>query len=242
MKIFPAVDIKDGQAVRLRQGKFDEKEIFSNEPETIALKWEKSGAEFLHVVDLDGALHGKPVNRETVQRILKVVQVPIQVGGGIRDFSTIEDYLSMGVMRVVLGTSIVMNGDLLKSSSRAFPGKIVAGIDAKAGKIAIRGWTDVTAQSAVECGKRIADYGVSALIYTDIEKDGMMNGPNLVRIEEMANAIQVPLVVSGGVSSLQDIRQIMSLKNIEGVIIGKALYNGAISLESAIELTRGAPC
>ncbi len=242
MKIFPAIDIKEGQCVRLRQGKFDQKEVFSDEPEAIARKWADAGAEIIHLVDLDGALSGKPVNRELIRNILKEVKIPIQVGGGLRDFATIEAYLAMGAARVVLGTSVIQNIELLKKSAREFPGRIVAGLDAKNGKIAIRGWTDVTSESAVDYGKRISDYGISALIYTDIEKDGMMSGPNLVRVEEMANAIQVPLVVSGGVSTLQDIQKIMKLKNIEGAIIGKALYTGAIQLEAAIALTRGAAC
>ncbi|MFI5303826.1 MAG: 1-(5-phosphoribosyl)-5-[(5-phosphoribosylamino)methylideneamino]imidazole-4-carboxamide isomerase [Nitrospiria bacterium] len=242
MKIFPAIDIKDGQCVRLKQGQFDQKEVFSNNPEMIAQKWVKSGAQIVHVVDLDGALTGMPVNLESIRRILKAVDVPIQVGGGIRDLATIEGYLSMGVSRVVLGTSVIKNVDLLKRSARDFPGKIVAGIDAKGGKIAISGWTDVTSESAIEYGKRISDYGITALIYTDIEKDGMLAGPNLVRIEEMARAIRVPLVVSGGVSTLLDIQRITKLKNIEGIIIGKALYTGAILLESAIELSRLTPC
>lgn len=242
MKIFPAIDIKEGQCVRLKQGKFDQKEVFSDEPAGIARRWADAGAEIIHLVDLDGALNGNPVNQESIRDILKEVKIPLQVGGGLRDISTIETYLAMGVARLVLGTSVIQNIDLLKNSARAFPGRIVAGLDAKNGKIAIRGWTDVTSESALEYGKRISDCGIAALIYTDIEKDGMMEGPNLVRIEEMAGAIQVPLVVSGGVSTLQDIQKIMKLKNIEGVIIGKALYTGAIQLEAAIALTRSSGC
>jgi phosphoribosylformimino-5-aminoimidazole carboxamide ribotide isomerase len=242
VKIFPAIDIKEGQCVRLRQGKFDQKEVFSSEPEAIAKKWADAGAEIIHLVDLDGALTGKPVNQELIRNILAEVRIPIQVGGGLRDFSTIEAYLAMGVARVVLGTSVIKNIELLKESARAFPGQIVAGLDAKNGKIAISGWTDVTSESALDYGRRISDYGISALIYTDIEKDGMMSGPNLGRVEEMASAIQVPLVVSGGISTLQDIQKIMKLKNIEGAIIGKALYTGAIQLEAAIALTRCAEC
>ncbi|MBI1819046.1 MAG: 1-(5-phosphoribosyl)-5-[(5-phosphoribosylamino)methylideneamino]imidazole-4-carboxamide isomerase [Nitrospirae bacterium] len=242
MKLFPAIDIKNGECVRLKQGKFDQKEVFSIEPESIAKKWREAGAEMIHVVDLDGALSGKPVNREVIRKILKTVPTPIQVGGGIREFETIESYLSMGVSRVVLGTSIIKNIDLLKKAAKAFPGQIVAGIDAKNGKIAISGWTDVTGESAVDYGRKISALGIAALVYTDIEKDGMMEGPNFRCIEEMAGAMHVPLVVSGGVSSLKDIRRIMEMKNIEGIIIGKALYTGAISLEPAIAIARGAAC
>ncbi|MBI1824506.1 MAG: 1-(5-phosphoribosyl)-5-[(5-phosphoribosylamino)methylideneamino]imidazole-4-carboxamide isomerase [Nitrospirae bacterium] len=242
MKIFPAIDIQNGQCVRLKQGRFDQKEVFSNEPEAVARKWAEAGAEIIHVVDLDGALKGHPVNRDSIEDILKSVQVPIQVGGGIRDFAAIEDYLSMGVTRVVLGTSLIQNIELLKKSARTYPGKIVAGIDARNGLIAIKGWTDVTSESALDFGKKMSDLGIAALIYTDIEKDGMMGGPNLARIEEMAQAIHVPLVVSGGVSTLNDIRQIMELDNIEGAIIGKALYSGAIILEDALALVKDVSC
>ncbi|MBI1821113.1 MAG: 1-(5-phosphoribosyl)-5-[(5-phosphoribosylamino)methylideneamino]imidazole-4-carboxamide isomerase [Nitrospirae bacterium] len=242
MKIFPAIDIKEGQCVRLRQGKFDQKEVFSDEPESIARKWFLLGAEFIHVVDLDGALTGSPANFETIQRILKAVPTPIQVGGGIRDLETIEKYLAIGVSRLILGTSVIKNFDLLKTAAKTYPGKIVAGIDAKNGKIAITGWTDVTGESAIDYAKRLSEHEIAAIVYTDIEKDGMMSGPNFARTEEMAKAIQVPLVVSGGVSTLQDIQFILKMDNIEGVIIGKALYTGDISLEKAIALTKSVPC
>ena len=242
MKIFPAIDIKEGQCVRLRQGKFDQKEVFSDEPESIARKWSLLGAEFIHVVDLDGALTGSPANFETIQRILKAVPTPIQVGGGIRDLKTIEKYLAIGVSRLILGTSVIKNLDLLKMAAKTYPGKIVAGIDAKNGKIAITGWTDVTGESAIDYAKRLSEYEIAAIVYTDIEKDGMMSGPNFARTEEMAKAIQVPLVVSGGVSTLQDIQLILKMDNIEGVIIGKALYTGDISLEKAIALAKSVPC
>jgi phosphoribosylformimino-5-aminoimidazole carboxamide ribotide isomerase len=242
MKIFPAIDIQNGQCVRLKQGRFDQKEVFSNDPDEIARRWEEAGAEVIHVVDLDGALSGQTVNRNSIRKILEAVKIPIQVGGGIRDLASMEDYFSMGVSRVVLGTSLIQNIDLLKTCARTYPGKIVAGIDAKNGKIAVKGWTNVTAESALEFGIKMSQLGIAALVYTDIEKDGMMGGPNFARISEMAEAIHVPLVVSGGVSTLDDIRQILKLKNIEGAIIGKALYSGAISLEDALAVVKRAPC
>ncbi len=238
MKIFPAIDIKEGQCVRLRQGKFDQKEVFSDEPESMARKWSLLGAEFIHVVDLDGALTGSPANFETIQQILKAVPTPIQVGGGIRDLKTIEKYLAAGVSRLILGTAVIRNLDLLKTASKSYPGKIIAGIDAKNGKIAIAGWTDVTGESAIDYAKRLSEYEIAAIVYTDIEKDGMMSGPDFARTEEMADAIRVPLIVSGGVSTLQDVQRIIKMKNVEGMIIGKALYTGDILLEKAIALTK----
>ena len=242
MKIFPAIDLKDGQCVRLKQGRFDQKEVFSSEPDKVAVQWASAGAEMIHVVDLDGALTGSPANFASIQKIVKASRAKVQVGGGIRDMETIRKYLDMGVSRVVLGTSVIKNIGLLKLSAETFPGKIVAGIDAKAGKVAITGWTDVTAEPALEYAIRISEYGIAAIIYTDIEKDGMMEGPNIPRIREMASAISSPLVVSGGISSLADIRKVLELKNIEGVIIGKALYSGAISLEEAVRLAMEAGC
>ncbi|MHB8481600.1 MAG: 1-(5-phosphoribosyl)-5-[(5-phosphoribosylamino)methylideneamino]imidazole-4-carboxamide isomerase [Nitrospiria bacterium] len=240
MKIFPAIDIKDGQCVRLKQGRFDQKEVFSDEPESIARKWFLLGAEVIHVVDLDGALTGSPVNFEAIQRIVKAVPVPIQAGGGIRDMKTVEKYFAAGVARLVLGTSVIKNTELFKQAAKSYPGKVVAGIDAKNGKIAISGWTDVTEESAIDYAKRLSDHEIAAIVYTDIERDGMMSGPNFARTEEMAAEIRVPLIVSGGVSTLQDVRRIIKMKNIEGMIIGKALYTGDISLEKAIALTKPA--
>ena len=242
MKIYPAIDLKEGQCVRLKQGKFDQMEIFSNDPVAVAVNWAEAGAELIHVVDLDGALSGAPGNLGPIRKILGEVRVPIQVGGGIREMEIIRKYIAMGVSRVVLGTSVVKNLGLLKLAAETYPGRIVAGIDAKGGKVAITGWTDVTSESAMEYAVRISSYGIAAVIYTDIDKDGMMEGPNIPRITEMASAISVPLVVSGGVSSLEDVRKILKVGNVEGMIIGKALYSGAVSLKEAVSLTREPNC
>ena len=242
MKIYPAIDLKEGQCVRLKQGKFDQKEVFSNDPVAVAVNWAEAGAELIHVVDLDGALSGAPGNLGPIRKILGEVRVPIQVGGGIREMEIIRKYIAMGVSRVVLGTSVVKNLGLLKLAAETYPGRIVAGIDAKGGKVAITGWTDVTSESAMEYAVRISSYGIAAVIYTDIDKDGMMEGPNIPRITEMASAISVPLVVSGGVSSLEDVRKILKVGNVEGMIIGKALYSGAVSLKEAVSLTREPNC
>jgi len=242
MKIYPAIDIQDGHCVRLKQGDFNRKEVFSNEPEEIARRWASAGADMIHVVDLDGALIGKPVNHKWIGEVVAAVDIPVQVGGGIRDLASVEYYFSIGVSRIILGTTAVQNLFFVKECARKFPDRIVAGVDARDGKIAISGWKEVTNESAVNYGKRLSDLGICALVYTDIERDGMMQGPSLGRIGEMARSIRVPLVVSGGISSLQDIEEIKKLENIEGVIIGKALYNGAVDLKSAVRLAKEAKC
>jgi phosphoribosylformimino-5-aminoimidazole carboxamide ribotide isomerase len=242
VKIFPAIDIQDGKCVRLRRGNFNEKDIFSDFPEEMARRWESAGAEYLHLVDLDGALQGKPVNRNVVKSIVDGVAIPVQAGGGFRDLTSVREYFEMGVARIVLGTSLISNFDFLRRCAEDYPGRIIAGIDARKGRIAIRGWTDDTGESAVEYASRIGQCGVAAVVFTDIERDGMMSGPDFDRVGEMASALKVPLIVSGGVTSLEDIRQLGRFGNIEGIIVGRALYQGSLDLGEAIMAARGAGC
>lgn len=236
MIVIPAIDIKNGRCVRLRQGRMDAETVFSHDPAAMAERWAAEGATLIHVVDLDGAVNQRPVNLEAIQAVQARVSVPIQVGGGIRNLDTIAMYLSAGVSRVVIGTEAMRNPDLVKSACREFPGRIVVGIDAKAGKVAIEGWTRTTETTAVELARRFEGCGVAAVNFTDIERDGMRTGPNIRETEKLALSVSIPVVASGGVSSLQDIINLAPLKKagVVGIITGRALYDGALDLGEAI--------
>jgi len=238
MIIFPAIDIKDGQCVRLKEGKFEETEIFSNDPVMMALKWMKKGAQFLHVVDLDGARFGKLSNLSVIKNMVKKIDIPIQVGGGIRKYEEVERLIELGVERIILGTILWKDKVLAERLFQTFPEKIIAGIDAKEGHVAIDGWQSVVSVNAFDFALEMESLGARHIIYTDIKRDGMMMGPNIVNIGEMLKKINISLIASGGVTSLSDIRDLKNLadKNLEGIIIGKALYKGTISLEEAIKL------
>lgn len=242
MIVIPAVDIKDGRCVRLLQGKMDQETVFSDDPTAMAQRWQAEGAELIHLVDLNGAVDKTPRNRATVERILAGVEVPLQLGGGIRDMATIEAYLQMGIARIVLGTEAIRNPGLVAQAARAFPGHIVVGIDARDGFVAVEGWTETTRTTAVELARRFEDVGIAAINFTDIHRDGMQRGPNLEATRQVAEAVAIPVVASGGVSSLEDIRNIRSLEpaGVTGVITGKALYSGALKLSEAIALARTA--
>ncbi len=240
MLIIPAIDLKDGKCVRLSQGRMDRVTQYSTNPAEIARKWEGMGAELIHLVDLDGASAGRPVNTEAIRKIIDSVKTPLQLGGGIRDQKTAEDYLSLGIDRIVLGTAACEQPELIAEVCRRYPGKILVGIDAREGKVAIKGWEETTDREAIELARRFEDLKVAAIIYTDIKRDGMLSGPNLEETRKLAQSLKTPIIAAGGVSSLEDIRALMEIEQygVEGVITGKALYSGKLDLREAIELTR----
>ena len=239
MIIIPAVDIKDGKCVRLLQGRMDDDTVYSDDPEAMAAKWERLGAERIHVIDLDGAFLKNPQNVESIRKIVGSVQVPIQLGGGIRNEKTVDMYLEMGIKYVIIGTEAIKNPTFVRNICQAYPGHVIVGIDAREGKVAIDGWTQTTQIEAVDLAKKFEDCGVAAINFTDIARDGMQTGPNLAATKQLAEAISIPVVASGGVSSIQDIKDLLPLETsgVIGVIVGKALYSGALELKSALELT-----
>ena len=245
MIVIPAIDLKGGNCVRLEQGEMHRDTVFSDNPAEQALKWQDAGAELLHLVDLDGAFAGEPRNKGAIEAIIKALRIPAQLGGGIRDIATIEAYLSLGLSRVIIGTAAQRNPELVVEACKKFPGRIVVGIDAKNGMVAVQGWAELTGITAVDLARKFEDCGVSAIIYTDISRDGMMGGPNLEATKSLAEAISIPVIASGGVSSLKDIENLMAIEQsgISGAITGKAIYTGAINLAEAIALTkRGTKC
>jgi phosphoribosylformimino-5-aminoimidazole carboxamide ribotide isomerase len=239
MIVIPAIDLKEGKCVRLEQGLMERDTVFCDNPAEQAREWARQGAELLHIVDLDGAFAGVPKNKEAITAIANTISIPTQLGGGIRDMPTIEAYLSLGISRVILGTAAQKDPDLVMEACRIFPGRIVVGIDAKNGMVAVKGWAEVTDARAVDLASRFEGYGVAAIIYTDISRDGMMAGPNIEATKALAAGISIPVIASGGVSSLKDIENLMAIETfgVTGVIIGRALYNGAFMLAEAIELT-----
>lgn len=241
MIVIPAIDLKHGVCVRLEQGLMDRDTVFNENPAAQALEWQNQGAELLHIVDLDGAFAGEPKNRTAIEAIIKAISIPAQLGGGIRDIATIEAYLSLGVTRVIIGTAAQRNPELVREACSRFPSKIVVGIDAKNGMVAVQGWAEVTGITAVELARQFEDSGVTAIIYTDISRDGMLQGPNLEATQALAEAVSIPVIASGGVSSLDDIRNLMAIEHsgVTGVISGKAVYTGAINLAEAISLSKG---
>ncbi|APG27823.1 1-(5-phosphoribosyl)-5-[(5-phosphoribosylamino)methylideneamino]imidazole-4-carboxamide isomerase [Syntrophotalea acetylenivorans] len=240
MIVIPAIDLKEGRCVRLEQGLMDKDTVYSDDPAGQALSWQEQGGELLHIVDLDGAFAGVPRNREAIRAIVEAVSMPTELGGGIRDLATVEAYLELGVSRVILGTVAKENPALVAEACRLFPGRIVVGIDAKDGLVAVRGWADVTEKRASELAKEMEGYGVEAIIYTDIARDGMMQGPNIEATRQLAEAISVPVIASGGVSSLDDIARLMTVESagVTGVITGKAIYTGSLDLREAVALTK----
>lgn len=237
MVIIPAIDIKDGKCVRLAQGDFDRVTIYADNPVDMALTWVQKGAELIHIVDLDGSVSGLPRNSNIILEIAKKIDIPIQVGGGIRDMETIEFYLSNGVGSVILGTAALQDEEIIRDACETFPEKIILGIDALEGKVAIRGWTQKTQQNAVDLARRYENYDVKAIVYTDIKRDGMGTGVNIEATTALARAVSIPVIASGGVATIDDIKELLAIKDCEfyGVIIGRALYTGAISLEEAIQ-------
>ncbi len=240
MIIIPAVDIKNGKCVRLVQGHMNKETIFSNDPASMALRWEKEGARLIHIVDLDGAVGKKPKNLDTIKKIINSVKADIQVGGGIRNEDTIKMFIDLGVKKVIIGTEAIRNPNLVKNACKAFPGKIIVGIDARNGMAAIEGWTETTGVKAVDLAKQFEDCGVAAINFTDIHRDGMETGPNIEETKKLAESVSIPVVASGGVSTIEDIKNLLPLQEVGviGVITGKALYSGSLDLKEAMETAK----
>ncbi len=238
MYIIPAIDLKNGKCVRLRQGKFDEMTVYFDNPADAAKKWQDEGAEILHVVDLDGAKDGKPVNLSAIEKIREAFNGSIEVGGGIRNFETLKTLLNIGIDRAILGTIAVENPEFVRKSAEQFPNKIIVGIDAKDGYVAVKGWVEITKIKATELALKLQDYGIWGVIYTDISRDGMLTGPNIKTTEEMVQSLSIPVIASGGVSSLEDILNLKMIKGLWGAITGKAIYEGRINLREAIKTAK----
>jgi phosphoribosylformimino-5-aminoimidazole carboxamide ribotide isomerase len=236
VRIYPAIDLRGGQCVRLRQGDYAQETVFGADPAAMARQWVEQGATVLHVVDLDGAREGRPINAESIRGIV-AAGVPVQLGGGLRSEQHIEEALSWGVERVVLGTRALHDPAWFESVCRKFPGKIVAGIDARNGRVATEGWLQVSDVAALDLARRLAAWPVAALVYTDISRDGMLAGPNLEALAAMAQAVSLPVIASGGVTTLDDVRQLARLP-LEGCIIGRALYEGRIHLNEVIRIVK----
>ncbi len=238
MILYPAIDLKDGQCVRLQQGLMDKATVFNLDPAAQARAFAAQGFHSIHVVDLNGAFEGRPVNAEAVSAILAAVQIPVQLGGGIRTLDSISLWIERGVARVILGTAAVRDPALVRQACARFPGKIAVGIDAKDGKVAVQGWAETSELSAVELARRFEDTGVSAIIYTDIGRDGMLTGLNLDATAEIARAVKIPVIASGGLAGIEDVKRLISplYAMIAGAIAGRALYDGRLDPKEALEL------
>ena len=237
MILFPAIDLKDGRCVRLKLGDMNEATIFNDDPGAQAATFERQGFSWIHVVDLNGAFAGKPVNAPAVESILASVSVPVQLGGGIRDLATIEMWLGKGIRRVILGTIAVRDPALVREACKRFPGRIVVGIDARDGMVAVEGWAETTDMTATDIARHFEDAGVAAIIYTDIDRDGAMAGPNIPATAALARAVSIPVIASGGVSSLDDLAALKACgAPLDGVISGRALYEGKLDLAAALRL------
>ena len=236
MIFYPAIDLKDGAAVRLIKGDMDRVTVFNDNPAAQARAFQDAGCEWLHLVDLNGAFAGEPVNAAAVEAILDATDIPAQLGGGIRDMATIQRWLDKGVERVILGTAAVENPDLIRTAARAFPGQVAVGLDARNGKVATRGWATETDRNVTDLARSFEDTGVAAIIYTDITRDGAMSGPNIAATAALANAISIPVIASGGISSMADLHALNSCgAPLNGAISGRAIYDGAINLTAALD-------
>ena len=243
MLIIPAIDLKDGHCVRLEQGDMHKATVFSEDPAKMAAQWAERGARRLHVVDLNGAHQGKPVNEQAVKAIIAAIDsdIPVQLGGGVRDLDTIERYLDDGVSFVIIGTAAVKNPGFLHEACDAFPGHIIVGLDAKEGKVATDGWSRLTKHDVIDLAKRFQDYGVKAVIYTDIGRDGMMTGVNIEATVRLAQALAIPVIASGGLNSLDDVRKLCEVEGegITGAITGRAIYEGSLDFAEALKVATG---
>lgn len=242
MILFPAIDLKEGLAVRLEQGDMSRATIFHRDPAAQARAFEQQGFEYLHIVDLDGAFAGKPVNAGAVDRILETISIPVQLGGGVRDTATVEAWLDKGVTRVIIGTAAVRDPPFVKQAARDYPGQIAVGLDARDGKVAVEGWAQNSELSVLDIAKRFEDVGVAAIVYTDISRDGMLRGLNLQATIALAEAISIPVIASGGLASIEDIKGLLSpqAKKLAGAIAGRALYDGRLDAAEALRLIRAA--
>ena len=240
MILFPAIDLKDGQCVRLKHGEMDAATVFNDDPAAQARTFQDQGFEYLHIVDLNGAFAGKPVNGAAVEGILAALTIPAQLGGGIRDLGTIEMWLAKGIRRVILGTIAVRNPALVREACRKFPDRVAVGIDAKGGKVAVEGWAETSELGAIELARRFEDAGVAAIIYTDIERDGVLKGLNLPATAELARATSIPVIASGGLASIEDVRALLRPEHamLAGAITGRALYDGRLDPAAALALLR----
>ena len=242
MILFPAIDLKDGQCVRLKLGDMAQATVFNDNPAAQAKSFEAQGFEWLHLVDLNGAFEGRPVNGKAVEAILKAISIPLQLGGGIRDLATIEHWLSRGVTRVILGTIALRNPGIIREACKEFPGKIVVGIDAKAGRVAVEGWGESSSLTAIELAQCFEDVGVSAIVFTDIDRDGILKGINFEKTLELANSVNIPVIASGGLASIKDVQRLLEpdCALLEGAISGRAIYDGRLNAAEALKLIREA--
>lgn len=240
--LFPAIDLKEGLAVRLEQGDMKRATVFHRDPAAQARSFEQQGFEYLHIVDLDGAFAGKPVNAAAVERILETISIPVQLGGGVRDTATVEAWLEKGVTRVIIGTAAVRDPPFVKQAARDYPGRVAVGLDARDGKVAVEGWAETSELSALEIAKRFEDVGVSAIVYTDITRDGMLKGLNLDATITLADAISIPVIASGGLASIDDIKALLEprARKLAGAIAGRALYDGRLDAAEALAMIRAA--
>lgn len=241
--LFPAIDLKEGQAVRLQQGDMARATVFHRDPAVQASAFEAQGFDYLHVVDLDGAFAGKPMNAGAVERILKTAKLSVQLGGGIREMKTVEGWLAKGINRVIIGTAAVRNPALVKEAAKAFPRRVAVGLDARDGKVAVEGWAETSELTALEIAKRFEDAGVAAIVYTDVARDGMLQGLNLDATIALADAVSIPVIASGGLASIDDIKAMLAprARKLEGAIAGRALYDGRLDAAEALTLIRSAP-
>lgn len=241
MQVIPAIDIRDGKCVRLLQGQAERQTVYGDDPVAMAQRWVEAGASMLHVVDLDGAFAGRPQNFAVIERMVRAMPVPLQLGGGLRDLEAIETVLGAGVSRVILGTSVLEHWDMLTEATERYPGQVCVGIDSRQGKVAIRGWQDVSEIDTLSLMRRVDTVGVAAIVYTDIARDGMLAGPNLDGIAEVARQVQTPLIASGGVARLDDLRRLAALESlgVTAVIVGKALYEGRLEYRQAMAVAAG---
>jgi phosphoribosylformimino-5-aminoimidazole carboxamide ribotide isomerase len=240
--LFPAIDLKNGQCVRLEQGDMARATVFNLEPAAQAKSFAAQGFEYLHVVDLDGAFAGKPMNAQAVETMLKAVTMPLQLGGGIRDLATVEAWLAKGVARVIIGTAAVRDPELVRNAARKFPGRVAVGLDARDGKVAVEGWAETSEVTALEIAQRFEDAGVAAIIFTDIARDGLLKGLNLDATLALADRISIPVVASGGLASIEDVKAMLTprAKKLAGAIAGRALYDGRLDAAAALALIRDA--
>jgi phosphoribosylformimino-5-aminoimidazole carboxamide ribotide isomerase len=240
--LFPAIDLKDGRCVRLEQGDMARATVFNLDPAAQARQFAAQGFEYLHVVDLDGAFAGKPMNAQAVEAMLGAVTMPVQLGGGIRDLATVEAWLAKGVARVIIGTAAVRDPELVKGAARRFPGRVAVGLDARGGKVAVEGWAETSQVTALEIARRFEDAGVAAIIFTDIARDGLLKGLNLDATIELAERISIPVIASGGLASIDDVRALLAppAKRLAGAIAGRALYDGRLDPSAALALIRHA--
>jgi phosphoribosylformimino-5-aminoimidazole carboxamide ribotide isomerase len=242
MILYPAIDLKQGEVVRLRQGDMAQATVYGSDPAAVAKGFEEAGFEWVHVVDLDGAFAGQTINLPAVEAVIDCVTIPVQLGGGIRDMAGVEGWLKRGISRVILGTAAVRDPDFVKRAAKEFPGKVAVGVDAKGGKVAVEGWAEVSELSALDLARRFEDAGIAAIIYTDIGRDGLLKGLDFEGTRALAKAVSIPVIASGGLAGIDDVRTLLEPENrvIAGAITGRALYDGRLDPAEAIALARGA--